>query len=80
MKIAIFSRASGMEMVAYQLFVITIKRRKNSEKLSNIFDTSVVAQEKPLLIDFRKNGSWDVLPRFGSYHKISITDTFFKIR
>ena len=69
-----------MEMVAHQLLVITIKRTKKKEKLSKFFDTSVVAQEKPLPIDFRKNGSWNVLPCFGSYHKISITDSFFKIR
>ena len=65
---------------SYQLLVIRIKTIKNTENVANFFNTSVVAQEKPLVIDFRKSGSWDVLPRFGSYHKISITDTFFKIR
>ena len=60
-KIANFSGASGMEMVAYQLLVITIKRTKNPEKFSSFFGTSVVVQEKPLLMDFRKNGSWNVL-------------------
>ena len=78
-KIANFSRESGMEMIAHQLLVIKIKRTKNTEIFSKFFDTSVVAQEKPLPIDFRKNGSWNVLTCFGSYHKISITDIFFKI-
>ena len=46
---------------SYKLHVITIKRTKNPEKFSKFFGTSVVAQEKPLPIDFRKNGSWNVL-------------------
>ena len=46
---------------SYKLHVMTIKRTKNPGKFSKFFGTSVVAQEKPLPIDFRKNGSWNVL-------------------
>ena len=51
----------GLVDGSYQLLVITLKRIKNPEKFSKFFGTSVVAQEKPLPMDFRKNGSWNVL-------------------
>ena len=52
---------------SYQLPVITIKRTKKPKFFSKFLAASVVAQEKSLPMDFRKNGSWNVLVATNKY-------------